>query len=387
MTITLRSVKGSALTHGELDGNFTDLQNQLDNAAIAYDPVTITASTTLTAVDHANRLLICNSASPIVLTLQSDTLGGFAKDDSINAIQVGAGSVTIAQGTASALSNPTGTVATTSETFKLVGSVRIGANAHVLTESSGSGGGSSSSGTSETFALTQKRSLVAAGYTAIEVLASGIRLSNTLLLDSSTYASFTGAGALSYFRGVLFRTAAAAASRVSGLYNNSLYLRRDVLAPTNGGWPCTIVAGIGDASPTLGSAFIGLVDTSGATSNLALAPSSMVNMLGIGCDEGDTNWQLMHNDASGVATKVDLGANFVRSQNTPLCVTITKSADGSTCFVKVRNIVTDVTFSSAGLSTNLPVSTINNTPAAVRGTRTSSFTGDLLFGGFYLGAD
>lgn len=39
-------------------------------------------------------------------------------------------------------------------------------------------------------------------------------------------------------------------------------------------------------------------------------PSSLVNMLGFGADSGDANMQFMHNDGSGTATKVDLGANF-----------------------------------------------------------------------------
>lgn len=39
-------------------------------------------------------------------------------------------------------------------------------------------------------------------------------------------------------------------------------------------------------------------------------PSALLNMFGFGCDSGDTNIQFMHNDGSGAATKIDLGANF-----------------------------------------------------------------------------
>ncbi len=41
-------------------------------------------------------------------------------------------------------------------------------------------------------------------------------------------------------------------------------------------------------------------------------PSTLVSMLGFGFDSADTNMQFMCNDASGTATKVDLGANFVK---------------------------------------------------------------------------
>lgn len=41
-------------------------------------------------------------------------------------------------------------------------------------------------------------------------------------------------------------------------------------------------------------------------------PSTLVNMMGVGYDAADTNMQFMHNDASGTATKIDLGASFPR---------------------------------------------------------------------------
>lgn len=41
-------------------------------------------------------------------------------------------------------------------------------------------------------------------------------------------------------------------------------------------------------------------------------PSGLVNMVGMGWDAADTNIQMMHNDGSGTATKIDLGASFPR---------------------------------------------------------------------------
>ena len=39
-------------------------------------------------------------------------------------------------------------------------------------------------------------------------------------------------------------------------------------------------------------------------------PSTLVNIVGMGWDAADTNIQIMHNDATGTATKIDLGASF-----------------------------------------------------------------------------
>jgi hypothetical protein len=53
----------------------------------------------------------------------------------------------------------------------------------------------------------------------------------------------------------------------------------------------------------------------GATSNWATAPtdvepSTRTNIVGMGWDASDANIQFMHNDASGSATKIDLGSSF-----------------------------------------------------------------------------
>ncbi|MFN3577496.1 MAG: hypothetical protein ACK4TJ_11020, partial [Tabrizicola sp.] len=41
-------------------------------------------------------------------------------------------------------------------------------------------------------------------------------------------------------------------------------------------------------------------------------PSTLTNICGMGWDSGDANIQFLHNDGSGTATKIDLGASFPR---------------------------------------------------------------------------
>ncbi|WP_202978542.1 hypothetical protein, partial [Flavobacterium circumlabens] len=49
-----------------------------------------------------------------------------------------------------------------------------------------------------------------------------------------------------------------------------------------------------------------------------IEPSSMVSTILVGNDSTDTNLKIMHNDASGTCTKIDLGSNF--PHNTINCI-------------------------------------------------------------------
>jgi hypothetical protein len=55
-------------------------------------------------------------------------------------------------------------------------------------------------------------------------------------------------------------------------------------------------------------AFVGMSTSVGAGTDVE--PSSRTGQVGMGWDAADTNIQFMHNDASGVSTKIDLGPSF-----------------------------------------------------------------------------
>lgn len=57
-------------------------------------------------------------------------------------------------------------------------------------------------------------------------------------------------------------------------------------------------------------AFVGMRNSTGAPTDVN--PSTLTNMIGMGWDTADTNIQFMYNDASGTASKIDLGASFVK---------------------------------------------------------------------------
>jgi hypothetical protein len=49
-------------------------------------------------------------------------------------------------------------------------------------------------------------------------------------------------------------------------------------------------------------------------------PSTLLDMVGVGCDGTDSNLQVMHNDSGGTATKIDLGGSYLMQGVTKLAI-------------------------------------------------------------------
>ena len=79
-----------------------------------------------------------------------------------------------------------------------------------------------------------------------------------------------------------------------------------------GGFFCTFRFGISSTVATQRIA-VGLWAATAATST-STEPSALVSGVWVGNDSADANLQLMYNDGSGTATKINLGANFVKNQ-------------------------------------------------------------------------
>ncbi|HZM64321.1 MAG TPA: hypothetical protein VFB59_04275, partial [Candidatus Saccharimonadales bacterium] len=102
--------------------------------------------------------------------------------------------------------------------------------------------------------------------------------------------------------------------------------------------------------------FVGLANTTGAIS-ASSAPSSLTNIVGVGWDSADTTLQLMYNDGSGTATKVNLGANFPANNTAAVYeITLFAPANGSNITYRVKRLDTDVV-SNGTISTDLPSNT------------------------------
>jgi hypothetical protein len=125
--------------------------------------------------------------------------------------------------------------------------------------------------------------------------------------------------------------------------------------PTVGGFNLVMVTSIQTLSAGMRT-FFGMY----ATNVPANAdPSSFLDMVGFAGDTGDTNLQFMQNDASGVATKTDLGVNFpARSSGTDVYVMRINAAPGQTSSIDwsiVNYATSGSVFSASGtVTTNLP---------------------------------
>ncbi len=89
-------------------------------------------------------------------------------------------------------------------------------------------------------------------------------------------------------------------------------------------------------------------------------PSSLANIVGMGWDSADANLQFLHNDGSGTATKIDLGAGFPRpaADRGDVYELALFSPPGTTQMVgyRVRNLLTGAVASGV-VTTNLPATT------------------------------
>jgi hypothetical protein len=100
----------------------------------------------------------------------------------------------------------------------------------------------------------------------------------------------------------------AAATAVAGFRSTVAQFLRGSNAGDGGfHYVCRFGPATGVATAT-NRAFVGMGVSTAAPTDVE--PSSIVNILGMGWDAADTNIQFMHNDASGAATKIDLGASF-----------------------------------------------------------------------------
>ncbi|MXO94276.1 hypothetical protein GRI62_11785 [Erythrobacter arachoides] len=114
------------------------------------------------------------------------------------------------------------------------------------------------------------------------------------------------------------------------------------------------------AVPELSRAFFGMSATTAAFSALT-SPTALLNMVGVGFDQStDTNWQIYHNSAAGVATKVDLGPDFVIDTSALLTLIIYCGADGDRFHVRLVNESTRAAVEYEAIA-NIPAATLGLT--------------------------
>lgn len=108
--------------------------------------------------------------------------------------------------------------------------------------------------------------------------------------------------------------------------------------------------------------FFGLTGSTGAIATTQ-APSALTSCIGVGWDSADTNLIVMHNDASGACTEVDLGANFPINTSSVYDLSLFAAPNSDRIGWQVQRLNTGHT-ASGEATTDLPPSTTFLAPHA-----------------------
>lgn len=149
---------------------------------------------------------------------------------------------------------------------------------------------------------------------------------------------------------------AGTAGSSSGLRTVSLQFWRGN-ANDRGGFHLICRFGISDASAVADArTFVGFVAQTTAIGNIN--PSTLLNMIGVGNDNTDTNLQLMSNDGAGTASKVDLGASFPANTRSTDMYELALFCPPNASYInyQVTNLTTGA-IAEGTITTNIPAST------------------------------
>ncbi len=111
------------------------------------------------------------------------------------------------------------------------------------------------------------------------------------------------------------------------------------------------------AATATNRAFCGLSNSTAAPTDVE--PSSLFNTIGMGWDATDANVQVMTNDSTGVATKVDLGAAFPvpnTDRSAVYDIELVCAPNDSKIDYHILNVVTGAV-AQGSLATDLPSAT------------------------------
>ena len=149
-------------------------------------------------------------------------------------------------------------------------------------------------------------------------------------------------------------TTAAGANSQAGLNGTLIWWLGN--ASGLGGFRVETVFGVVTTQTTM-RVCVGLAYNGAAAIPLTADPSAGTSCIFMGCDAADTNMQIMHNDAAGTCTKIDLGSSFPKTNNVVYRVVFTAAANASTVDYEVTRLDSAAT-ASGTISTDLPANTV-----------------------------
>lgn len=178
-----------------------------------------------------------------------------------------------------------------------------GTNGHVLTLVSGAPAWAAASGGVAGPKWQGFHRVIALGSTV-----STVGMSAPVAAGTVTFAAMSTASVFAS-RPRRNQSATAAVNAIAGIRGSGgVFLFRSTGARI-GGFKVGMELGVGTGGAVASHRFImGLSNTTGSPSDVD--PSTRTNFIGLGYDSADTQVQIMHNDGTGTATKVALGAGF-----------------------------------------------------------------------------
>ena len=191
---------------------------------------------------------------------------------------------------------------------------------------------------------------------------STVAQAGLMLVATGTAGSTTvvATNAHQMMRRVYYSVAVAAVTATAGVRNVSGQWFRGAQGSKFGGFDflCRFGPSIGAAANTTRRGFCGF-----RAGNVPsdVDPSTIQNILGVGCDTADTTYHIMHKDNLGVVTKVDTGISKSAADFTEVYELEMRCIPGGDVTFKFTNLTTDEVFTHTA-STNLPAATALLTP-------------------------
>ena len=156
-------------------------------------------------------------------------------------------------------------------------------------------------------------------------------------------------------RRIGYVSAATAGSSAGTRHGINMWIRGD--AAGKGGFLYSARFGVSDAAAVADARlFVGMQASTAVIGNVN--PSTLANIIGVGCDNAQTTLRIMHNDGAGAATTIDLGANFPSNTlSTDLYeLTLYCAPNASSVFYRVERLNTGHV-AEGTITTDLPANT------------------------------
>lgn len=305
------------------------------------------ASYTLQLSDRA-KLIEIDSATPNTLTIPANV---FSSGDQFLYIQYGNGQTTITAGVGVTINSGTGTYTTASK-YGIVSIIAVSATEFYIN------GNLTTSASVDLFKFSPReffRGITYANNSSSVTTEGGITASTTASVQAQTV------GTTDFrMKNIRLRYYATVVStgRYTGTRGSAL------LWYLGGGFRFVCSFAISDSG--YGSGCRQFYGMAGSTADLTytdtILVASLQNIIGIGSDALDANLQIFTNDATGTATKIDLGANFPANRTSGSALTtiyqvqIYNPVNSSSVHYRVVNLETDA-IAEGTLTTDLPALT------------------------------